>query len=499
MSLRMRIGAFLLASSLLPFAAPAADDSLSPLSPSETLGKALFQHGHAPGGQTLRGSIAGIPIATASLACANCHGVDGAGREEARIAAPPLRRSVDARGEIASFDAEAIRSALASERRSLSMARYEIDEPELQALLAYLRVLGTGRDVDPGVTQDRIALGAVLPLSGPLERVGVEASTALRAVFERVNAQGGVYGRRIDLIVNDSQGSAEGTQAGIEALVEGNQVFSLVGSFLPPDSDAAIAPLAQAHVPLVGPVTPPSSEAARQSNEIYFLLPGLYDQARALIDYVAAQAGTGARVAVVAMDGKAYEDGAAGAMRQADIYPELRVRRVQFTRASHLSADISRLLAGADEVDYLVFFGSSASLGAVGQAMARAHAGAKILTSIFTAGDIASREETALVGRVLFAYPALARQSSDGDSVVRALALASAQMTVEALRRSGRNLTRPAFTDQLDNLREYATSVFPPISFVSRRHVGGTGVYVVSYDATSGAFTPVSESIIPRE
>jgi ABC-type branched-subunit amino acid transport system substrate-binding protein len=493
--------------------ARAAETRQAPLSEEETLGKALYHHGSATPDRVLRGGVAGVAMPATALACANCHGADGLGGREARVAAPPLRRS-DAHGRTTLIDADSIRRALRFPRAGAGMANYVIGAPEIEALAAYLRVLGTPRDLDPGVTDNSVSFGTVLPLSGPLAAAGADVLSVLRSAFEEANAQGGVYGRRIELVVKDSQGTQEGTQAGIAALVESRAVFSLVGSFLPTGSDAAVMSLANAHLPLVGALTPPASPAARASHEIYFLMPGLYDQARALVDYVASQAPAGARVAVVTLDGPAYADGADGALRQVELYPQIQTKRLRLSPDAELRPQLKRFLAES-EIDDLIFFGTPASLMEVGQELAASGTATTLLTSILTAGDPTAMKRPSFSNRQLFAVPALGRWlagKGGGDEaapaapslgtphvLARSLAFASAHIVIEALKRSGRRLARASFVGQLDSLREHITTVLPPVSFSAQHHVGSTGVYVVAHERSSDGFVPVSALIVPRE
>ena len=57
-----------------------------------------------------------------------------------------------------------------------------------------------------------------------------EASVAAKAVFERVNAQGGIGGRPIKLIIEDDGGSPEGAATAGRKLVEQDNVVAMVGS-----------------------------------------------------------------------------------------------------------------------------------------------------------------------------------------------------------------------------------------------------------------------------
>lgn len=73
-----------------------------------------------------------------------------------------------------------------------------------------------------------IRIGGVATLSGAMTLP--ESPAAARAVFDRVNAEGGIQGRKIEYLVQDDKGDAGATaQAGRE-LVDSNQVVAFAGS-----------------------------------------------------------------------------------------------------------------------------------------------------------------------------------------------------------------------------------------------------------------------------
>ena len=81
----------------------------------------------------------------------------------------------------------------------------------------------------PGVTDTEILLGTHMPLSNtPAAAWGVVAD-GMKAYFEYVNSQGGVYGRKIKLIVGDDHYSAPDAVEVVRNLVEQNGVFAIVG------------------------------------------------------------------------------------------------------------------------------------------------------------------------------------------------------------------------------------------------------------------------------
>ena len=63
---------------------------------------------------------------------------------------------------------------------------------------------GNGGTTDVGVTADTIKLGGFYIESGPVGSLGITLLKAVKAVFNEVNAQGGIYGRKIQVVDCDT-------------------------------------------------------------------------------------------------------------------------------------------------------------------------------------------------------------------------------------------------------------------------------------------------------
>ena len=81
----------------------------------------------------------------------------------------------------------------------------------------------------PGVTDAEIVLGSHMPLSGSPAATYAGIADGMRAYFEYVNSQGGVYGRKINLIVGDDHYSPPDSLEVVRKLVEQDSVFAIVG------------------------------------------------------------------------------------------------------------------------------------------------------------------------------------------------------------------------------------------------------------------------------
>lgn len=80
---------------------------------------------------------------------------------------------------------------------------------------------------EPGVSDDEIVLGTHTSLTGPLAAYG-QVALAARAVFDEVNAGGGVHGRRIRLEIRDDAYEPARARAVVRELVRDVGVLAIV-------------------------------------------------------------------------------------------------------------------------------------------------------------------------------------------------------------------------------------------------------------------------------
>ncbi|RKX39116.1 MAG: ABC transporter substrate-binding protein [Thermotogae bacterium] len=80
-----------------------------------------------------------------------------------------------------------------------------------------------------GVYPDKVVIGSFQALSGPYAIIGQEMSKGMKAYFNWVNKHGGIYGRKIELIIADDQLNPSKTVVEVKRLVEQDKVFAIVG------------------------------------------------------------------------------------------------------------------------------------------------------------------------------------------------------------------------------------------------------------------------------
>ena len=87
---------------------------------------------------------------------------------------------------------------------------------------------GCGGSGSSGTNTAPIKVGAISSLSGPV--VFPEASQAVKAVFDKVNREGGINGRMIEYRVEDDKVDPQAAQQAARKLVDSDEVVAMVGS-----------------------------------------------------------------------------------------------------------------------------------------------------------------------------------------------------------------------------------------------------------------------------
>lgn len=167
-----------------------------------------------------------------------------------------------------------------------------------------------------GVTKNEVVIGMHTDLSGPVAAFGKYSANGMRMRAEEINEAGGIHGRKIRLIIEDTQYQVpRAVQAGNKLLNRDN-IFLMASALGTPQNNAVLKDQLAAKVPNMFPVT-----AARQMVEPFDRLKfaGLgsyYDQIRAATKYFVEQKGKKA-VCILYQDTEFGEEIRDGVMDQA--------------------------------------------------------------------------------------------------------------------------------------------------------------------------------------
>jgi ABC-type branched-subunit amino acid transport system substrate-binding protein len=495
------------------------------LEADETRGKQIYVQGTSASGDEINAVVGdeGVILPGSALTCASCHGYDGLGRPEGGVLPPDIRWSQLAKtyGHVhedgrrhAAFDeanfALMMRAGLDPSDNLLDrvMPLYQMSDQDLADLIAYMKRLES--DLDPGVEDGRIQVASLLPLEGPAGALGQAMAQVMHAYFAEVNEQGGMFGRRVELLVVPFGESAEASIDKLRQAFAAEGIFSLVGAYTVGLDEPILELLREDNVPLVGPFTLDPGDSFVDAAAFY-LYPGFDEQACVLADRAIADGADATRVHVVGPDGdrgdrfvRAVQD----QLRQGyggDVPATQRYPTGEFDAAG--LAD--RVRDNASEA--LIFFGHQVDLEALLAALAAKGSS----PNVYVLSSFISRP---LYGapmefnrKIFVAYPTFTSDiTADGRANYQALAerhalprehiqaqiaaLAAAKVLLEGLRRAGRDLSRERLVVGIEALYTFQTGLTPPLTYGPNRRIGARGAHVLAVDIENKTYTPVGKS-----
>lgn len=97
----------------------------------------------------------------------------------------------------------------------------------------------------PAFAQEPIRVGSFLAVTGPAAFLGDPEQKTLEMQIDKINADGGVLGRKLQLVAYDSAGDAEKARTFVKRLIEQDKVDVIIGGSSTGETMAAV-PLAEA-------------------------------------------------------------------------------------------------------------------------------------------------------------------------------------------------------------------------------------------------------------
>lgn len=102
-----------------------------------------------------------------------------------------------------------------------------------------------------GASDSAIKIGTVGVQSGPLAFIGTPYFAGMEAYFNKVNEEGGINGRKIELIKKDDEFKPDKSVQAIESLVFDEEVFAIVGHLGTPGVMASVDIIKEEGIPSV--------------------------------------------------------------------------------------------------------------------------------------------------------------------------------------------------------------------------------------------------------
>ncbi len=491
------------------------------LTPQERLGKEIYLKTVSPSGREIKAyiGIASTEAPGSVFPCVNCHGRNGRGRPGSGIfpsnitykelTKPYMVRQLDGRQRPA-YTEETLARAItkgvdpAGNRLNPAMPLYSMSEEDLSALIAYLKHLGT--ELDEGVREDRIRVGTFYPKGGRFTEAGLSMTNVLKAYFDQINLQGGIYGRKLELQVVEYDEREKSPLDGIRQLVQEKGVFAIVGGILEGGGREISQFLEEEEVPFVGPFTQ-SPDDISLNRYTFYLFPGLKEEMLALLKFSKQKLNLPeGRIALLYPEDpflKELEEAFSGEAKKMgwSSYQRLSYLSGRFDPKPFISEMIQK---GVEAIFFMGSWEETKSLILSGDRMGWRPfyllSGSKIGREIF---DLPVRFE----GKLYLGFPTIPSDQTEtgirefmalankypisrGHLPVQISAFASAKIFTEGVKLSGRELSRELLVSQLESINRFETGLTPRISYGPNRRIGSLGAYVVTVNLQRKNFEP---------
>jgi branched-chain amino acid transport system substrate-binding protein len=235
------------------------------------------------------------------------------------------------------------------------------------AALALGASLAWAQNSNQGVSKTEITLGSIQDLSGPIAGFGKQVRLGMLLRVDEINEQGGINGRKLKLIVEDSAYDPKKAVLAAQKLVNQDKIFAMVGHIGTAQNLAAMPVQFEKNVINFFPVT-----AAREMydpfNRLKYSFAATYfDQMRIAVPKIAKDKGA-KKVCTLYQDdefGQEVMRGAEAGLKTINL--ELGEKTSYKRGATDFSSQVAKLKAGGCEV---VVLGTiiRETIGAIGEA-----------------------------------------------------------------------------------------------------------------------------------
>jgi branched-chain amino acid transport system substrate-binding protein len=361
---------------------------------------------------------------------------------------------------------------------------------------ASLAVLTSGAfaETQRGVTDTEILIGTITDLSGVTAVQGVNNANAVRLAFDEVNEQGGINGRKIRYIVEDSQYQVPRAVQAINKLINSDGVFMTIEDGGTPMNNATFPMAIEKNMLKLLPLS-----AARSMfepfNKLKFSQYSSYvDEMRAGVKYFVELRGK-KRICAMYQDTDFGKDVYAGAQMQTEA---MGLKIVATTAHKPTDTDFTAAIAKLREANCdLITMGTIVRDSTLIISTVKKLGWNVDLLGQVASYDTAIAEAPGNVGEGFYSMsPSLYAYPDDPRPAVKAfmqryktkygidanylgqMGYTSAQIAVEALKQAGRDLTTDSMVKAMESIQNFHDIFGGTYSFSPTNHHGATAAFL---------------------
>jgi branched-chain amino acid transport system substrate-binding protein len=361
-----------------------------------------------------------------------------------------------------------------------------------------------------GVSKDQILIGSIQDLSGPLAGYGKQARAGMQLRIDEANEQGGVHGRKLKLLVEDSGYDPKKAVLAAQKLVNQDKIFIMAAHLGTAHNNAAMPIQFEKHVVNFMPLT-----AAREMYEPthrykYALLSAYYDQLRIALPKMVADKSV-KKVCIIYQDdefGLEVMRGAEAGLKTLNM--EL-VEKTSFKRGStDFSSQVARMKSGGCELVVLgtiiretigtiaearktgfnpIFLGSVAAYTDLIHKL-----GGKAMDGMYATNSVQNPYLDEASQPLRFWANKYKTKFNEDPTVFSAYGYIIIDMFIRGAQKAGPTLSTDSFVKAMDTLN-VESDIFgsPPVSFSATKRLGSNWSRLSQIQ--DGKWKPVSEYI----
>jgi branched-chain amino acid transport system substrate-binding protein len=364
---------------------------------------------------------------------------------------------------------------------------------------------------ESGVTDDAIVIGSTAAATGPIASSCYPVTQAADAWFAKVNEAGGVHGRKIQYTVLDDAYSPQRAIGNVRRLVEQDDVFAVFGGCGTATAAAALSYLkTRPEVPYLFPYAGIADLIKPTQPSIFALMPLYEQQIAAILPFAVSQMDPKPKSAAIISANIAGAD--AWRAAAASFFEANGIQLVYDDLVEVTSPERTTFVVQTKEhnPDLLVLVDAAPGAARFLLDMQQQNwkpkvvVGASPMTAEQFLGPVAGAAD-GLVTAAGFVSPPTAEAAKECVEVLAKrypdvkpshysmFGCLGAIVFVEALEKTGRELTRETLIATLESMNGFETGISGPIGFSADNHLGVTSV--MPFGVVGSAFKIVGDPV----
>jgi ABC-type branched-subunit amino acid transport system substrate-binding protein len=348
-------------------------------------------------------------------------------------------------------------------------------------MVAALGLVGVPRaHADEGITKASIVVGQSICLTGPGASLSVPFHEGAKLYFDRINAAGGVNGRKIELVTLDDHGNAKLATENTKKLLD-HGVFSLFGYYGSPQVTAVYPMIKDSEMVMFAPMAAADEFRGANYPNVYSIRPGYAEEAAA-IERHADTLGAAKKLAILHANDSESKAALDSAMRTMTSMGANVVANASF-QSGAVTGAVDKVLAAAPQ-SVLVIGDANGAASAIRDLRAKAFRGP--IYGFSNTGESLLAEELGAQGAGVVVVRVVPKSDTAKIPVVRELmqdaqtaklgktnvymleGYLAARAFTEAVRRAGKEPSRVKFKKSISSLEDVSLGGFR-VSFGDER------------------------------